>query len=131
MELEEGLYLFLASEPTVTALVSTRIYPVVIPQDALQPALVYQRINTTVREDTLTLEDDPIDDITVAITVWGPDYRVCKQVATAVRVALLSPARGDFGMDLQSVSWQNQVDVYDEDLRVPGVRGDYVFTFGE
>jgi hypothetical protein len=44
MTLEDGLYQFLAAQSEITALVSTRIYRSIIPQNALLPAIMYFRV---------------------------------------------------------------------------------------
>lgn len=45
MSLESALYTHLVNDTAVAALVSTRIYPLVTPQDALLPAIAYQVID--------------------------------------------------------------------------------------
>jgi hypothetical protein len=44
---EESLYSTLTGYAGLTALVSTRVYPQVIPQGATMPLLVYTRVSTT------------------------------------------------------------------------------------
>ena len=46
MTLEEGLYSYLQSQTGVTALVGTRIYPLLLQQVETLPAVAYQRIST-------------------------------------------------------------------------------------
>ena len=46
MNIEEALYSKLTGDAGVAALVSTRIYPNVVPQDIALPAVAYQRIST-------------------------------------------------------------------------------------
>jgi hypothetical protein len=46
MSLEDGLYTYLGANAGVSALVSTRIYPVVLPEGKALPALVFQRISS-------------------------------------------------------------------------------------
>jgi hypothetical protein len=43
MSIKAGLHGFLSSQPAVASRVARRIYPLVIPQNAQQPCLVYQR----------------------------------------------------------------------------------------
>lgn len=45
MSLESAFYTHLVNHTGVAALVATRIYPLVIPQDALLPAIAYQVID--------------------------------------------------------------------------------------
>jgi Protein of unknown function (DUF3168) len=44
LTLEDGLYQFLAAQSGITALVSTRIYRSIIPQNALLPAIMFFRV---------------------------------------------------------------------------------------
>jgi len=48
-ELETAVYSALTGDATVSGLVGTRIYPLVAPQDAALPAIVYQRISQQAR----------------------------------------------------------------------------------
>ena len=45
MAIEAGLYAHLVGSAGVTALVATRVYPLLVPQDATLPAIAYQRIS--------------------------------------------------------------------------------------
>lgn len=47
LTLEEALYRRMSTYAELTALVSTRIYPNTIPQDATLPAVSYQKISST------------------------------------------------------------------------------------
>lgn len=46
MAVEQDIYAFLIANSGVAALVGTRIYPLMIPQDADLPAVAYRRIDT-------------------------------------------------------------------------------------
>lgn len=46
MKTEEAIYKHLSTDSTITAIVGTRIYPVLAPQDASYPCLVYQRLGS-------------------------------------------------------------------------------------
>jgi hypothetical protein len=133
MELEEGLYAYLVSRPAVTALISTRIYPVFLPQNKLRPALVYARVNT--QPDPQDLQGDPLMRAIISLVVWGKDeddYGTCKAITTVVRQELLSPTRGTWGeIGLHGVTWLDQKDVFEESLILPGVQAEYSFIFSE
>lgn len=45
MAIEEGIYTYIQTQSGVTALVSTRVYPIMMPQDFTLPAIVYSRIS--------------------------------------------------------------------------------------
>jgi hypothetical protein len=44
-DIEQAIYSILSTDATTKALVGTRIYPNVVPQDATLPAIAYQRIS--------------------------------------------------------------------------------------
>lgn len=129
MELEEGLYTYLIGRVSVTDIIGTRIYPVFVPQEVTAPCLVYERMKTTDGEPDL--QDDPLTDAQLALTVWGTDYAACKAATTAIRKALGSASRGDLGVGVQSVTRGDQLDVFDANLKISGVRAEYVFTFDD
>ena len=56
--IEEDLYTYLTSDPTVSGYVSTRIYPVKMPQNVTYPAITYQLIGST---RTLTQDDTSLE----------------------------------------------------------------------
>jgi len=84
--IEEGLYSKLAADSGVSALVSTRIYPLLVPQDASLPAIAYQRISGP--------RDHAHDGATglalarVQVTCLGSSYDETKDVSEAVRAAI-------------------------------------------
>jgi len=45
MAIEEGIYAYLQTKTAVTTLVSTRIYPIMFPQDPTLPCIVFQKVS--------------------------------------------------------------------------------------
>ena len=85
--IESTLYTRLSTYSGLTALVSTRIYPLVCPQGVTYPAVVYQRISTMARE--VAMGSDPgIVRARVQVTAWADNYTSAKAVADKVRLAL-------------------------------------------
>jgi len=84
--IEEAIYAHLIADSGVSALVSTRIYPLMIPQDIALPAIAYQRISGPRQ----TAHDGPIEIAAgrFQITCQGTSYGSAKDVANAVRQAL-------------------------------------------
>lgn len=86
MSLEEGLRSALVADGTVNGLIAGRIYPEIMPQDVVYPAISYQRIST-VRYQML----EGVDDFTQArlqVDCWSDTYSGVKSLATAVKSAL-------------------------------------------
>lgn len=86
MSLEQGLHAALVADGTVNGLVAGRIYPEIMPQDVVYPAISYQRISTT-RYQLL----EGVDDFTQArlqVDCWCDSYAQVKTLALAVKSAL-------------------------------------------
>ena len=45
MNIDESLYKYLSTYAGLTALISTKVYPLIIPQAVERPAIAYQRIS--------------------------------------------------------------------------------------
>lgn len=101
MTVETDLYDTLAAAAGVTALVSTRIYPIKAPESATQPYIVYSLIQAD-RFDTLAGSGDPAL-YRFQIECIGTTYASSKSVAAAVIAAL----QGN-GYE------QSQYDIYDD-----------------
>jgi Protein of unknown function (DUF3168) len=83
---EEILVARLKASPQVTALVGSRIYPMVIPQGVVMPAIAYQRIST-VRPGSLR-GPSGIADPRLQVNCWADTYGTAKTVAEEVRQSL-------------------------------------------
>jgi hypothetical protein len=86
MTVEEAVVARLGASPGVTALVATRIYPMLMPQTAPLPAVTYQRISTE-RVQGLRGSLGLIDP-RVQVDSWAETYGTAKRVAEQVRLAL-------------------------------------------
>lgn len=81
-----SLYNYLSNTAGITALVSTRIYPVVLPQNATYPAITYQVISTPIIH---TVEGCSAPNTNMQIDCWSTNtYLEAHQVADAVETAL-------------------------------------------
>lgn len=85
-ELEAAIYTRLAAYGNLTALTSTRFYPVIVPQNPTYPLVTYQRTDGP-REHCIS-EDSNAVCPTLQIDSWGKTYASAKAVATQVRAAL-------------------------------------------
>jgi len=88
MSAESDLYAALTARAALTALVSTRIFPDVIPEGCLLPAIVYQRASTapvtTIGSVTVA------EDIRFVITAWAETRTAADAVASEIVPALAS-----------------------------------------
>lgn len=83
MTIANLLYSRLSTETGVAALVSTRVYPVLMPQSPTLPAISYQRISNTEQDGTSTLRVTRYQ-----VDCWDDDYAGVQTLADAVRGAL-------------------------------------------
>jgi hypothetical protein len=90
--IEQALYRLLSTNSDVTALVSTRIYPSIAPQNAAKPYVIYQQIT---EQDIAKNNDGPgnLPAVTFQLDAYAETYAAARQVARAVR-SLLRPYRG-------------------------------------
>ncbi len=76
----------LVADPTVSALVGTRVYPLVLPQGVAYPAIRYQRIDTPRTYSKAGYEGDSRPRL--QIDCWATGYMDAKRLAEAVRAAM-------------------------------------------
>jgi hypothetical protein len=86
--IEQSLYSALTNDSTVSALVSTRIYPVIAPQSAALPMIVYQRVSTV--PVTSIDGDSGLDSVRMQVSCWAKTYAETKSLAAAVRSAVMA-----------------------------------------
>lgn len=84
--IETELYTILSADATIAAATSSRIYPLVMPQNVTFPAITYQRIS-----------DNPVNDLSgysnlsnphLAINCWATRYDEAKELAENVHDAM-------------------------------------------
>jgi len=104
-----SIYTALSGNAAVTAIVGTRIYPVVIPQTQSLPALVYS-IASTFPTHT---NDGPstLDKFTFSIFCVAKKYNDVEDLAGKVRTAL----HGYKSSSVQSIRYQGEYDDYEVD----------------
>jgi hypothetical protein len=126
--LEEALVLQLQNDAGVSALVSTRIYPLVVPQDATLPAIAYQRISGP----RAYSHSGPTGAVQarMQITSVASDYSGAKALSAAVRSAMRS-FRGTGGLDVDAVFEENESDTWMDRFNMPVVRQDFLIHYRE
>jgi hypothetical protein len=97
MTLEEALYYHLVNTAGVAALISTRLYPNVVPEDVVQPSAAYQVISRL----PILHHAGPsgLETVRIQITCRATTYAVAKSLAVAIKAALdgFSGAMGGVG----------------------------------
>lgn len=113
-----AVYLVLSSYTDLTDLISTRIYSILMPQDATRPALTFQRI---ARDRENTLSDAGGNGVVrdrYRFTAWGATLDECHDIADQVRLALKNATT------LESVP-VFEADEYESDTKLYSVVSDF------
>ncbi len=86
MALAEDIYSTLSGDAAVSALVSTRIYPLKMPQNPVMPAITYRRVSGARISsiDGITQTDNP----RYQVDVWGSSYDSVRSVVEPVIQAM-------------------------------------------
>jgi hypothetical protein len=130
MVVEADLYDYLTDVAAIAALVSTRVYPLRLPQDASLPAVVYQRISG----ERVRSHDGPsgLGRGRFQISSWDDDYAGAKSLAEQIRYALDRSPRYTFG-SLSNVSalLRMELDDYDPQTGYYRIIQDYQLLYPE
>lgn len=84
--LESRLYTVLSNDAGVTALASTRTYPVILPQNPTYPAITYQRISG--RKMYALGGYTNLENPHIQVDCWAETYPAVESLKTAVIAAL-------------------------------------------
>lgn len=129
MTIEAGIYAHLIGNAGVAALVATRIYPLLVPQDAELPAMAYQRISGP-RDHA---HDGPsgLAMARMQLTFVAASYDGAKTLSEAVRAAMdgFSGTMGEVTVD--ACLLENESDQWATVLESPVVRHDYMIWYQE
>ena len=90
--IQADIYRVLSEDAGIAGIVSSRIYPVNLPKDAIVPAIVYT-IEEIVPIKSLTGESG-IDSGAIEISCWAKDYTTAHLLAAAVRAAFAEAGIG-------------------------------------
>ncbi len=128
--IEKAIYYRLSHASTVTALTSTRIYNLELPQETTMPAIVFSRINTNrdliSHGGALGLAESIIQVSLYADTV--PEVRALSE---AVRKTLHVYKGTNNGVEILLSRLINEVDLFDSELEVYHVAMDFQVKFRE
>ena len=123
-EIGKAIYGLLSGQSAITNIVSTRIYPISVPQFADFPFVVY---TTTDTEPTMTKDgSSPLDVITVQIDMYANDFDTNTTLAGAIRSTLDFYEGTVYGQAIQRITMLNSSDGdYNADLGVFYLSQDY------
>jgi len=109
--IQTDVFKTLSEDTAVSAIVSTRIYPIRLPPGAAVPAVVYTVSDIT---PVKSLDGESgLDNGNVEIICWAKDYKSAQLLAEVVRAAFVA--------DGQGVMIETMHDTEDEETRNYGV----------
>lgn len=124
--LEEGLFTYLSTYAGLTSLISTRVYPLVIPQGATLPCLTYQRIST-VRSPSLDSSGigNELSSARFQFDVWATTALSAKTITDQLRAALHGK-KGTMGsVTIHSALVDDEQSNFEPDTKIYRSRSDY------
>lgn len=123
--MESGIQKRLVTDHGVSALISSRVYPVLMPDDPTLPAATYQRASTV--RDYTTTGPVSLSRIRLQVDSWGRTYADVKALDAAIRVCLeaFSGMLPD-GTYVDSIQIDSSQDLYDGSARYFRISTDYL-----
>ena len=109
--MEQAIYDILSNTTAITDIVSTRIYPSIIPQGELLPAVTFQRI-------TNSPEDSKDGVSTLDVDAFGKALSELKTLTDAIRTALDRFSGTRVGIVIDSIRFVTDRDVYEQSKEV-------------
>lgn len=130
--LEESLFLALAVDAAVNAIAGQRVYPNRLPQKVTYPCVMYFRVSTV--RDYHQAGSDGVPQARFQINSYAAKYADAKALAKAVLEVLdgFSGTLGDLqGANVLGVFSEDEMDDYDDELKVDVVVQDFRITYDE
>jgi len=125
MTIETELRTRLLADGTISGLIGTRLYPVVLPQDPTMPALVSSRVSGQRLHNLSGVAGRGMPRIT--IDCWASTYAGSKTLAAAVRSSL-DGLNGLLTTINASIKIDNEIDDYEDDTGLYRVIQDYIIN---
>ena len=122
-ELEQALQTRLTGFSGLSALVGTRIYPLILPQPPTLPAVTYQRISAS-RWSSIP-GDDGVAEPRMQVDAWALTYGAAKLAAAQVRLALERWSDDASSPVVLDVFLETDQDIYEPDTDIYRVSADY------
>lgn len=127
--LEEALYTKLTGTTAITDLVSTRVYPIQLPQDPTIPAIVYQRVDTP-RTHAYT-GPTGLARPRFQFDCIGTSYSQAKTLGNTLRQTLDGLRDTISGVWIQGVMSLNEVDFFDPAVDMYRISIDFMILYEE
>jgi hypothetical protein len=132
MLIEEALYYQLVHDANVAAVASTRVYPMVIPQDQSLPAIAYQRVDGG--RDTAHDGEVGTAMAVIQITAQAGTYETAKELMDLVKDSLIAfdgTMGGAGGLTVDGIFFGAEFDGYGMSTTHYTVRGTFTIRYRE
>ena len=124
MSIDVLLYSALANNSGVSALVGTRIYPLILPKNKpTYPAITYQRISNTATNGSTALRESRWQ-----VNCWGATYTAAHGLAVAAKAALEEHKDTNQTPGIKQSYVVNEIDDYDDQTKVYRVIVDVILV---
>jgi len=121
--IEEGLMTYLLAQSGITAYVSDRISPAMADQDVETPYIIVTKVSGA-REHSHD-GSSHLAHPRFQLSIFAETYKECKDIAAAVQSALQGYAGAMGSETVQNVIYRNEVDDYEDETGLYGVKVDY------
>jgi hypothetical protein len=130
---EPALQSFLLDDSALTTLIGTRVWPIILPQKPVLPAVTYSEISA-IRGHTMQ-GPDGLAFARMQIDSWAKSFKQARILADAVR-ARLDGFRGDFTDSppttfAQGIFFETERSMYESEPELFRVSSDYTVVFAE
>jgi len=125
--IEKGLFTLLSTDPAISGMIGTRIYPLLLPTGAVMPAMTYQVVGGA---GDPTFETSGLIKLRMQFSCWGDKYSDAAQLRKAL-VKLLNGYGGILsdGTNLQLGEFIQPIDYFDNDTLLFRCAVEFYFLF--
>lgn len=115
--IDESLRERVLSDGTIAGIIVDRFTPMKMSDNPVFPAVVYQRISS-IREQNISDGRVYYCNAIYQLDIYSPSFDTTKDLAAKI-FARLEGFRGTvLGVDIQGILSQNEIDLYEEDVRL-------------
>ncbi len=122
MTFAQQVFAALSTDPALARLVGDRIYPNLLPQECLQPAIVFYVLNDTPENTLTTKVADTAKNAQLQVDVTSPDYDQAATVALVTAGVLGDLANPSPGL---SANLESSRELYDNATQLHRVSMDF------
>lgn len=121
----DNLYTYLAAQSAITSIVSTRIYPIILPQKPTYPAVTYSEDDSNYTESFVG-QTDHVQSI-FQLDAWATTYAGATTLGEAIRTSLQNTSGSFGGITIQRCTvLSGPISVYEDS--VEAYRQTYIFS---